>query len=341
MIMTLKTKRNYSAYTLAATSCASIALLLGQPKLARSAVFQQLDNGTVVEMNDGVSADTPSSSRGGEGTNKVGKAATPGDTGVRRKASAKHGEDLTSKQAAGVLLDLPSAASRRSASSHGALTTGTIAHPLSFPQPRQLSRTFSVEQAQMRRLTADVARSYARTRGVTRAKLDRETFVNLFTSMIHRESDFNPSVVSPAGAKGLGQLMPATARELGVCDAFSARQNLDGAARYLTSMLDRFGSPELALAAYNAGPDAVEKYGGVPPYRETNQYVADILYAIGRTPNVASGRLQEETVAENVAFTPPKFSIAAFFGMSDPGPGNVVRCDFGQEPGKPSQSLIE
>ena len=193
----------------------------------------------------------------------------------------------------------------------------------------------------MRRLTADVARSYARARGVTRAKLDQETFVNLFTSMIHRESGFNPAAISPAGAQGLGQLMPATARELGVCNAFSARQNLDGAARYLTSMLDRFGSPELALAAYNAGPDAVEKYGGVPPYRETNQYVADILYAIGRTPNVASGRLQEETVAENVAFTPPKFSIAAFFGMSDPAPGNVVRCDFGQESSKPSQSVIE
>jgi hypothetical protein len=135
--------------------------------------------------------------------------------------------------------------------------------------------------------------------------------------------------------------MPATARELGVCDAFSARQNLDGAARYLTSMLDRFGSPELALAAYNAGPNAVEKYGGVPPYRETNQYVADILNAMDRTPHVASSRLQEEMVAENVSFTPAKFSLAAFFGMSDPDPGNIVRCDVGYDPNKLSQSVIE
>jgi hypothetical protein len=341
MMMSLVNKRhksNYSNYTLVATFFASTALLLGQPNLARSAVFEQLDNGTVVKMDDGVSADTPSASQAGD----QAREASQGDSRTLPEASTRHEEELTTKPAGGVLLDMPSAVSRRSASSRVApAASGVSAGQLQFPQPRQLSGAFSVEQAEMRRLAADVARSYARTRGVTRAKLDRDTFVNLFTSMIHRESNFNPSAISPAGAKGLGQLMPATARELGVCDAFSARQNLDGAARYLTSMLDRFGSPELALAAYNAGPNAVEKYGGVPPYRETNQYVADILNAMDRTPHVASSRLQEEMVAENVSFTPAKFSLAAFFGMSDPDPGNIVRCDVGYDPNKLSQSVIE
>lgn len=326
-------KRTYSNYTSVAIFFASTALLLWQPNLARAAIFEEIDNGTVVKMDDGVSADTPPAIHGRVRTNQ---ASLRGDANSLPEALTKHGEDLTSKPPGGVLLDLPSASSRRSGASPVAPAVGrTSAYQLEFVQPRQLSRAFSAEQAEMRRLAVDVARGYAHARGVTRARLDRDTFVDLFTSMIHRESNFNPSAISPAGAKGLGQLMPATAKELGVCDAFSARQNLDGAARYLTSMLDRFGSPELALAAYNAGPDAVEKYGGVPPYRETNQYVADILNAVARTPRIASSRLQEETVAENVSFTPPKFSFAALFGMSDPVPGSVVRCDGGHEPNKP------
>jgi hypothetical protein len=342
IIMSLLRKRhnrNYSNYTLVSTFFVSTALLLGEPNLARSAVFEQLDSGSVVKMDDGVSVDTPSTS---QRSDHATEASLQGETKDLLEVPSRHSEDLTNKPAGAVLLDMPSATSRKSASSRITPTApGANQHQLQFPQPRQLSRAFSAEQAEMRRLAADVARSYARTRGVTRANLDRDTFVNLFTSMIHRESNFNPSAISPAGAKGLGQLMPATARELGVCDAFSARQNLDGAARYLTSMLDRFGSPELALAAYNAGPDAVQKYGGVPPYRETNQYVADILNAAGRTPQVSTGRFQQEAVAEDVSFTQPKFSLAAFFGMSDIAPENNVRCDFGRGPTKLGQSVIE
>ena len=100
---------------------------------------------------------------------------------------------------------------------------------------------------------------------------------DLFTRVIGAESNFNPRAVSPAGAIGLGQLMPATAAELGV-DPRDPIQNLEGSARYLRQMLDRFGGDErLALAAYNAGPGRVEEYGGVPPFPETQNYLNRIF----------------------------------------------------------------
>lgn len=98
----------------------------------------------------------------------------------------------------------------------------------------------------------------------------------LFRAMIWQESRFNPRALSPKGAIGLTQLMPGTARMLGV-DPKDPMQNLDGGARYLLSQLQAFGSPVLALAAYNAGPQAVRAHGGVPPYRETRDYVITVL----------------------------------------------------------------
>lgn len=99
---------------------------------------------------------------------------------------------------------------------------------------------------------------------------------DLFLRLINQESRWNPAAVSHAGARGLAQLMPDTARLLRV-DPDDPRQNLDGGARYLRMMYDRFGTWRLALAAYNAGPGAVEQHGGVPPYAETTAYVRIIL----------------------------------------------------------------
>lgn len=103
----------------------------------------------------------------------------------------------------------------------------------------------------------------------------------LLTAVARAESNFNPRAVSHAGAQGLMQLMPATARGLGVTDSFDPAQAVDGAARLLAGHLAKYGSVELALAAYNAGPGAVQRYGGVPPYRETQAYVAKIMKELG------------------------------------------------------------
>ncbi len=100
----------------------------------------------------------------------------------------------------------------------------------------------------------------------------------LLTAMVLAESNFDPFAVSPKGACGLLQLIPDTARRFGVRDVFDPADNVEGGARYLRWLLDRFdGDLELAVAAYNAGERVVERYGGVPPYPETVAYVAKVL----------------------------------------------------------------
>ncbi len=99
---------------------------------------------------------------------------------------------------------------------------------------------------------------------------------DLFLRLVQQESGWNPGAVSPKGATGLAQLMPGTASTLGV-DIDDPAQNLEGGARYLRQMYDKFGTWKLALAAYNAGPGAVEEHDGVPPYAETENYVVAIL----------------------------------------------------------------
>jgi hypothetical protein len=115
--------------------------------------------------------------------------------------------------------------------------------------------------------------------------------VNLLKAVAKAESGFRPDAVSPCGAEGIMQLMPATARGLGVTDSFDPEQNIMGGAQYLRDALSRFdGNVEYALAAYNAGPNAVVKYGGVPPYNETQNYVKTVLGYMGETitaPNVS------------------------------------------------------
>ncbi|MGX7952989.1 lytic transglycosylase domain-containing protein [Tsuneonella sp. HG249] len=99
----------------------------------------------------------------------------------------------------------------------------------------------------------------------------------LLDALIWTESRYNPFAISKAGAAGLGQLMPGTARELGVANRFDPLANLSGAARYLRQMLDRFGTVHMALAAYNAGPGAVERAGGIPLNGETPAYVRNVI----------------------------------------------------------------
>jgi len=113
----------------------------------------------------------------------------------------------------------------------------------------------------------EVARAAAAKHGVPE---------DLFLRLVQQESGWNPGAVSHKGASGLAQLMPATAVKLGV-DIDDPNENLEGGARYLRMMYDKFGSWKLALAAYNAGPGAVEKHGGVPPFDETQNYVKAIL----------------------------------------------------------------
>jgi soluble lytic murein transglycosylase-like protein len=113
----------------------------------------------------------------------------------------------------------------------------------------------------------------------------------LLAAVVHVESGGNPQAVSPAGAQGLTQLIPATAQRFGVHDPFDPAQSLDGAARYLRGLLGQFGGDvSKALAAYNAGEGNVKKYGGIPPFTETRAYVPAVLaaYDTYRQPQPAS-----------------------------------------------------
>lgn len=102
--------------------------------------------------------------------------------------------------------------------------------------------------------------------------------VSLLKSVAKTESNFNSDATSSCGAMGIMQLMPATAQSLGVSDAYDPQQNIMGGAKYLSQMLDEFdGDQHLAVAAYNAGPNSVRKYGGIPPFEETQNYVNKVL----------------------------------------------------------------
>ena len=111
---------------------------------------------------------------------------------------------------------------------------------------------------------------------ISQVATDEGVPASLLAALVWSESSFHPDAVSSAGARGLTQLMPATAAGLDV-DIDNPTENLRGGARYLRQMLDRFGSPELALAAYNAGPGAVTRANGIPDYPETQNYVTKVM----------------------------------------------------------------
>ena len=118
---------------------------------------------------------------------------------------------------------------------------------------------------------------------IARAAAQYQLRPSLLRAVIQQESGYNPLAVSPRGARGLMQLMPSTAASLGVSDPFDPEQNVMAGARYLSQQLASFnGDERLALAAYNAGPGAVQRYGGIPPFPETQRYVADVLSLAGQ-----------------------------------------------------------
>jgi hypothetical protein len=135
----------------------------------------------------------------------------------------------------------------------------------------------------------------------------------LVAAVISVESEFNPRAVSQRGALGLMQLMPSTAALLGVRDAFDPAENVDAGARHLRDLLDRFANDvSLALAAYNAGPYAVVRHGGIPPYPETRAFVARVLSRVGRVvvPGVQ--------VAEARPVAPPRVRVNRFVTAAVP-----------------------
>lgn len=175
--------------------------------------------------------------------------------------------------------------------------TGSSMSHFFLSRYRALSSALSTENNQRRgffQISGDFDKNFSKKKidspirqkidlSVKKAAIRYRLPINLIQGVIKAESDFQVRAVSSAGAIGLMQLMPGTAKELGIKHPFDIDQNIDGGSRYLREMLDRFGSDtKLALAAYNAGPDKVEKYQGIPPYRETKQYVNRVLKYMGQ-----------------------------------------------------------
>ena len=128
-----------------------------------------------------------------------------------------------------------------------------------------------------RKAPANVPRNYGYDSLIVREARAQRLDPALIKAVIAAESNFSPRAVSRAGAQGLMQLMPKTAEQLGVEDPFHVVENVSGGTRYLREMLDRYGDLSRALAAYNAGPNAVDHYRGIPPYPETKAYVKRVL----------------------------------------------------------------
>jgi soluble lytic murein transglycosylase-like protein len=154
---------------------------------------------------------------------------------------------------------------------------------------------YSVEGAPTIRTTRPRPANASRFDSIVQEHASRQALrPELVRAVIQVESGYNPRATSPKGAMGLMQLMPGTARDLGVRDPYDPEENIRGGTKYLRQLLDKYrGNEDLALAAYNAGPGAVDKHGEkVPPYRETRDYVRKVGSAAGKSParGAAGGR---------------------------------------------------
>ena len=187
-------------------------------------------------------------------------------------------------------------ASQLATASAPAATTATTA----APSAGLMSATGASE------LPADVPYGAQITAAAQKYNLDPA----LLAGLVKQESGFNPNAGSPAGARGLTQLMPATAAGLGVTDVTDPAQALDGGAKYLKQQLDAFGGDVTkALAAYNAGPGAVQRYGGVPPYAETQSYVQKVQAFAAAYRGTPTGTASTAVAATPAASTSLPYSI--------------------------------
>src|SRR5215469_1034425 len=169
-----------------------------------------------------------------------------------------------------------------------------VEDPASSPKSGALRPTSSGKPSGIPQRPVDLSQVVNEASG--RYRLDPD----LVNSVIKAESDFKVRAVSPKGAQGLMQLMPGTAAQLGVPNAFDPQANVDGGTRYLRELLERYDFDLVkALAAYNAGPQRVEQYGGVPPYYETRAYVAKIVKDFNK-----------KKIAQGKAATTPKSNVA-------------------------------